>query len=175
MAGAEAERGAAAEREEATLAALARYRERRALDGGSGSAVECLLERVTGAEHRAEHHRRRIELVERAVDEGWIDAEDAGEVYDVAWDEGLEPAFAFELVRCGIAVCEPEAEPPEAPELLKGQPEWLEAPVPAGEAVRERRLRMSFRRLRGLLERCPSPEEALVAFAWEPDVDTCGY
>ncbi|HEX7051684.1 MAG TPA: hypothetical protein VF188_15880 [Longimicrobiales bacterium] len=174
MAGAEASRGGA-ERVDVVLSALARYRERRALDGAETSGAECLLERVPRVEHLAERHRRRIELIERAVHEGWISAEEAAEVYDVAREEGLEPAFAFELVRCGVAVCEPEEVPPEAPEVLKGQPEWLESPVRPGAAVRERRLRMSFRRLRGLLERYGTPEEALTAFAQEPDVDTCGY
>jgi hypothetical protein len=36
-------------------------------------------------------------------------------------------------------------------------------------------LRMSFRRLRGLLEEHPQPEEALRAFAREPDVGHYGY
>ena len=167
----------AAERASALLAALARYRDRRALDGGDErSAVECLIEGVTDAEEMAAHHRRRIELVERAVEEEGLDREMAEEVYDIAREEGLEPAFAFELVRCGVAVCEPEEqEEPIATTSIKGQPEWLEAPVPTEEATRERRLRMSFRRLRHLLEERPTAEDALIAFAQEPDVRRCGY
>lgn len=168
-----AERGRT--RLEAALEALARYREERARDGGGRvGAAECLLQRVASVGDEEPRLRRRIELVEKAVEEGWMDREMAGEVYDVAREEGLEPAFAFELVRCGVAVCGPE-EAPEAPTVEKGRPAWLEEPVPEEEALHERRLRMSFRRLRHLLEEKGSPEEALIAFAEEPDVDTCGY
>lgn len=170
-------------RVEAALEALARYREgraRRARDGGVAygdgevSGIECLLERAPVADQRAAHHRRRIELVEDAVRSAGVERELAEEVYDIAREEGVEPAFAFELVRCGVAVCGPE-EMPEAEAISTGRPPWLEPPVPGEEAARERRLRNSFRRLRGLLERHGSPEEALVEFAREPDVEECDY
>ena len=162
-------------RAEAALDALARYREQRARDGGRrAEGAECLLQRELVSDTGEPKLRRRVELVERAVEEGWMDRETAGEVYDVAREEGLEPAFAFELVRCGVAVGGPE-ETPDAPTIQKGQPAWLEEPVPREEALHERRLRMSFRRLRHLLEEKETPEEALIAFAEEPDVDTCGY
>ena len=113
-------------------------------------------------------------MVEDAVHEAGMDRELAEEVYDVAREEGVEPAFAFELVRCGVAVCGPE-EPPAAESIVTGRPAWLEPAIPSAEATRERRLRNSFRRLRSLLERHETPEEALIEFAREPDVQECDY
>src|SRR5690606_36880212 len=84
-------------RAEAALDALARYREQRARDGGRrAEGAECLLQRALVSDTGEPKLRRRVELVERAVEEGWMDRETAGEVYDVAREEGLEPAFAFE-------------------------------------------------------------------------------
>lgn len=160
------------ERAAALIAALERYRARRALDGG-GEGAECLLERLPELESMAAHQRRRIEMVGRAVDEGWMERELAEETYDIAREEGLEPAFAFELVRCGVAVCEPPDSDLAESTAVKGHPEWLEPPIPTAEAERERRLRLSFRRLHRFLEEKPTPEEALVAFAAEPDVGEC--
>jgi hypothetical protein len=187
------------------LAALARYRAGVARDGGeyergptpdaewlrdergisgepgrrgereSGAGAECLLERVPEIETMAGHQRRRIELVERAVTEERIERGLAEEAYDLAREEGLEPAFGLELVRCGIAVCEPPDSDLVETSAVRGHPEWLEPPVPGAEATRERRLRMSFRRLRRLLEERPTAEEALTAFAKDPDVQACGY
>lgn len=164
-------------RVDAVLAAWTRYRAARACDGGEdeGDGISCLLEHAAEIEDMAAHHRRRIELIERATEEEWMDREMAEEVYDIAREEGLEPAFAFELVRCGVAVCEPEGPEPIATTSVKGRPEWLSQPVPTEEATRERRLRMSFRRLRSFLEEYETPEEALIAFAQEPDVRACGY
>lgn len=162
------------------LTALDHYRAgRRARDGGDPerefSAAACLLERTNEIEELAGRQRRRIELVERAVDEGWMERELAEEAYDIAREEGLEPAFGLEIVRCGVAVCdEPDSEL-EATSAVKGHPEWLAPPVPAAEADRERRLRLSFRRLRRLLEERPTPEEALRAYAAEPDVEECEF
>jgi len=168
--------GRMAEREsrvEAALLALERYRSR-ARDGGDGDGIECLIRRAHVAEDEAARHRRRAELIERAVKEG-MDRELAAEVYDIAREEGIEPAFAFELVRCGVAVRD-MGEPPEATYSLRGFPSWLEAPPePEEEASRERMLRTSFRRLRHLLETHDSPEEALIAFAREPDVGEVEY
>jgi hypothetical protein len=174
------------ERTTRLLAALGRYRAGLARDGGeplrdprdlareSGTAA-CLLQRVDELETLAGHQRRRIELVERAVSEEGLERELAEEAYDIAREEGLEPAFGLELVRCGVAVCEPPDSDLEATAAVRGHPEWLEPPVPSEEATRERRLRLSFRRLRRFLEERPTPEEALVAFAAEPDVAECEF
>jgi len=160
------------------LAALERYRAgRRALDGGAGAdePAACLLERAEEIEELAGRQRRRIELVERAVEEGGVERGLAEEAYDIAREEGLEPAFGLEIVRCGLGVCEPPESELEATSAVKGHPEWLVPPVAAKDADRERRLRLSFRRLRHLLEERPSPEEALRAFAAEPDVMECEF
>ncbi len=156
--------------EGAALEALGRFRTWLAQDGGDvDTGIPCLIQRAHEVEEEAERHRRRAELIDRAVREDGIDPELAGEVYDLAREEGIEPAFAFELVRCGVAVRELDEEEPEATYTVRGYPSWLHA-LPEEEARRERLLRRSFRRLRGLLERHDSPEEALIAFAREPDV-----
>lgn len=182
----EGQRGDTRRRTERLLAALERYRGSLLRDGGESlddslsssrnvGAASCLLQRVDELETMAGHQRRRIELVERAVDEAGLERELAEEAYDIAREEGLEPAFGLELVRCGIAVVEPPDTELETTAAVKGHPEWLEPPVPPAEATRERRLRMSFRRLRSLLEESDTPEEALVAFATEPDVAECEF
>lgn len=177
--GARAEAAAIEDRAARLLAALERYRTGRKPDGGELEAdpriAECLLRRADEIEEMAGRQRRRIELVERAVDEGWTDRELAEEAYDIAREEGLEPAFGLELVRCGVAVCEPPDSELEATSAVRGHPEWLEPPVEPEEATRERRLRLSFRRLRHLLEERRNPEEALLAFAAEPDVRECEF
>ncbi len=166
-----------AEREsrvDAALSALERYREW-AADGGAAEGVECLIRRAHVAEDEAARHGRRSELIERAVEKDGLDPELAAEVYDIAREEGIEPAFAFELVRCGVAVRD-MGETPEATYTVRGFPSWLEMPPePEEEASRERMLRTSFRRLRHLLETRGSPEEALIAFAREPDVGEAEY
>jgi hypothetical protein len=183
------------ERTARLLAALERFRAGVARDGGeplgdrSGSrpgeaseqlprnteAASCLLRRVDELENMAGRQRRRIELVDRAVEEVGLERELAEEAYDISREEGLEPAFGLELVRCGVAVCEPPDSDLGTTSAVKGHPEWLEPPVPAAEATRERRLRMSFRRLRSLLEERDNAEDALIAFATEPDVEECEF
>lgn len=101
------------------LGALARYRQRRAFDG---ARLDCLLERLESTEDDSAHRRRRAEMVGRAVTEERLPHWLAEEIYDIAREEGLEPAFAFELVRCGVAVCGPEGEPRDAPEHIQGDP-----------------------------------------------------
>lgn len=159
----------------AALRALERYRERRALDGGSVSdGPECLVRRAPVADRIAAHRRRRSELIERAVREDGLDRDLAADVYDIAREEGVEPAFAFELVRCGVAVLDLDEVEPEAESVAQAVPTWYESPHPA-EARRERQLRTSFRRLHSLLERHATAEEALIAFAREPDVGGSKY
>lgn len=156
---------------QAVLDALERFRAAREGDGG--------LVRRAGAEPLTS--RRREDLVEQAVERTRLTRAYAELIYDIAADEDLEPAFAFELVRSGVAVCEPPrgGVPPRGTQV-EGAPEWIapaavSEPLPTEELVRERRMRSSFRRLRGHLERCPTPEEAIDAFCGEPDVGDCGY
>lgn len=104
-------------------------------------------------------------------------------VYDIAVEEGLDPVFAFELVASDIAVCDapPAEDEDNAREtIVEALPEWISPagvsePLATEDVVRERRLRVSFRRLRGELERWPTAEEAIAAFASAPDVGDCGY
>lgn len=158
-------------RREAVLEALARFRT--VLEGEESSLVTPAGEPLTS--------RRREDLVEQAAERTRLTRAHAELVYDIAAEEGLEPAFAFELVRSGVAVCEAPSGPvPPRDTKIEGAPEWIapaavSEPVATEDVVRERRMRSSFRRLRGHLERCATPEEAIVAFCAEPDVGECGY
>ncbi len=159
-------------RGEAARDALERYRRGAA---ERGEAAACLLGRAQELEAMAGHERRRSELVDRAVRGSGLEWAEAEGVYDLAHEEGLDPALAFELLHCHVLVLGPEdirpTESRAGTELEDRPPEWIGAPPPPeAEARRERRLRGSFRRLRRLLEERGSPEEALVAFVEEPDV-----
>jgi hypothetical protein len=140
--------------------ALARYRERN--DG----RADCLLEH---ARHLREHgSRRRSELIEREVERQGMERELADLTYDLAAEEGLDPLLAFALIECGLLIrLEPPA--PEAPVVVEREPDWVHPSALVG-TEQERRLRLSFRRLRSLLEESDAPESALAAFAAEPDV-----
>lgn len=163
------------ERAGAALGALERYRREADADG---TAAGCLLEGVRRLE-ADRLGRRRAELVGRAVREGGLEWSDAEQVYAVSEEEGLDPAFAFQLVRCGVGVRWPGDAPLAATTLdAEVPPEWVAPPAttpPPESARREWRLRASFRRLRRLLEERKTPEDALLAFVDEPDVDASGY
>jgi hypothetical protein len=153
-----------------------RRRRRRADDTYFGSA-DCLLPEVESGLDAAEISRRRIDIVQSAVAEG-MSPELAEMMYDVAREEGLDPALAYELVRSGLGVSPPEdgvENAPSAPATDKYRPEWLQPPVAPDDLLRERMLRVSFRRLRALLEENATPDEAFRAFAREPDVGAFGY
>lgn len=122
--------------------------------------------------------RRREETLERAVAAlGW-ERSQAERVYDTAREEGLDPALALELVRSGVAVCDPAPDDNAAREgaVEPGPPDWLMPPasLPA-DPSRERRMRESFRRVRSLLTEAAGAEDALCRFAAADDVDRCGY
>ena len=159
-------------RRDLVIRALDRYR---AAASSRGEAAACLLERARELATLEGHERRRAELVDRAMRDSGMSWDEAERLYDLAQEEGLDPALAFELLHCGVLVREPPTgpEPPEGETLLEATPpEWL-APAstpPPLDAQRERRLRASFRRLRRLLEERGAPEDALVAYAEEPDV-----
>lgn len=172
--------GAAADREETARRALDAYRERRrrrrAEDTYFGSS-DCLLSRAEAGADEAELSSRRIEVLQAAERAGMPPLL-AGMLYDVAREEGLDPALGFELVRCGLGVCPPDAglsNAPSQPTRDKYVPEWLVDAVPPDELLRERMLRLSFRRLLALLERHDEVDEAFRAFAREPDVGHLGY
>jgi len=160
---------------------LAAYRERRRRRRGKDTffgSLEGLLDVEDEARlSEAQRHRRRHELVAAAVADGvpWALAEWA---YDIAREEGLDPALALELVRTGLGVGPPSAglsTGAAAPASDKYVPLWL-WPAPEPDALlRERMLRLSFRRLRRLVEQHGDAAAALEAFAAEPDVGFFGY
>lgn len=163
--------------------ALDAYRERRRLRRGEdtwfgGGGGEGLLESVEQGLDAEELSRRRIDVIQEAVDVGMGD-ELAEMLYDVARDEGVDPVLAFELVRCGLGVMPPSGGVDNAPGFAttdKYRPEWLEPPVDPDSMLRERTLRFSFRRLRALLDQhTGSAADAFRAFAREPDVGPVGY
>ncbi len=136
--------------------------------------VKCLEERARLIAEEAVALRRHEELLEWAVDEIGLDRAFAERVYDVAREEGIEPAYVFELVNCGVGV-EPGSTADDAPSLQPAPPRWIEQAPPPDEAARERRLRTSARRLKSLMESCAGPAAALRSFAEAPDVDEAGY
>lgn len=153
-----------------------RRRRRRSEDTYFGSA-DVLLPRGDDPSPGRELERRRSEIMEDAEAQG-MPSELAELLYDVALEEGLDPALAFELVRSGLGV----APPPEGlsnasqdPAMDKYLPHWMFPPEPTDHLLRERMLRISFRRLRSLLEEHPEIDEAFRRFANEPDVGHYGY
>lgn len=138
---------------------------------GMQKRLEYLIERAEQIEGR-----RREELVALAMDAGHT-REYADRIYDVAEEEGVEPAFAFELVLNGIGVRELSG--PQDDEWLETQveapPAWVAQPDREPDAARERHMRSTFRRLRRMFELHGSPRAALEAFAREPDVAEVRY
>lgn len=121
--------------------------------------------------------RRRVELVEKAVKAGHS-IEYADQIYDIAEEEGVDPAFAFELVLNKIGVR--ELTPPNNDQWLETQveapPTWVESPDQSpDDAARERHLRTTFRRLRSKFDSHDNPRDALEAFATDPDVAEIEY
>jgi hypothetical protein len=153
-----------------------RRRRRRGEDTFFGSA-DCLLSHVEEGVGEAERSRRLSEIMADAERDG-MPRDLAERLYEVAREEGIDPALGYELVRCGLGVGPPPeglsnaAEQPVADRYL---PEWMFPPTPTDTLLRERMLRFSFRRLRSLLEQHQDLDEAFRAFAQEPDVGAHGY
>ncbi len=152
------------------------YRERRRHRRGEDTyfgSVDCIF---TPADDPV-RGRRFNEIVEAGTEAG-MPRELAEKLYVVAEEEGLDPDLGYALVESGLGVCPPAeglTNTSESPTTDKYLPEWILPPIPPDDLLRERRLRMSFRRLRALLAEYPEVEGALHAFADEPDVDYCGY
>jgi hypothetical protein len=152
---------------EAVFAALDRFRA-----ATSSGPERSLIDMASGVE---DSPRRREESIQRAERELGLDRAFAALVYDTASEERLVPGFAFELVRCGVGVCALEESPGDET-TIEGPPDWLSSePRTAPPPERERRMRASFRRLRGHLEQSDTPEAAIEAFVAEPDVGECRY
>ncbi|MGH7481671.1 MAG: hypothetical protein ACRELV_05910 [Longimicrobiales bacterium] len=136
---------------------------------------DCLKRRAREIEAEAGFLRRHEELVDWAVSELEVDPAFAERVYDIAREERIEPAYAFELVRCGAGIRAEVARAGAAPSLDAREPSWIADSPDPESALREWRLRVSLRRLRALMEECETPTDALVRFAEAPDVDAAGY
>lgn len=161
-------------REEArgALEAFHRYH---AWSGEDEVGLEFLLSRVEEVEELADRHRRREELLEKAVEEGHVSREVAEEAYELALEEGIEPAFALEIVRARVAIDRPGEPEADVPAMQPTQPEWIEDPPPPAVAHRERVMRETFRRLRRLFEQYPDPKDAFRALAGADDFRAFDY
>lgn len=173
-------RGTDMEREQSVGRVLEAYQERRrrrrAEDTYFGSA-DTLLEAVEEGLGERERAQRRIEILRQAEEDG-VPPELAEMLYDVAREEGIDPALGYELVRSGVGVMPPAegvSNAPSQPEVDRYVPEWLAPAIPPDDLLRERMLRLSFRRLHSLLEQHQEVGEALRAFVREPDVGYIGY
>lgn len=160
--------------------ALHAYRERRRRrrdDDTWFGSEDVLLAQVEEGLDAAGLRNRHEEILDEAREAG-MPAALADLTYDVARQEGIDPALALQLVLTGLGVAPPEGgvdNAPSQPASDKYRPEWLRPPDPPDRVLRERMLRLSFRRLRALLERHREVEDALLAFAAEPDVGRYGY
>lgn len=167
-------------REESARHALHSYRERRrrrrADDTFFGSA-DCLLPRAEGERLQPELERRRVDILNDAEEAG-MSLELAELLYDIALEEGLDPSLGYELVRTGLGVAPPAegiSNAPDSPVIDKYLPTWMFPAEPTDRLLRERMLRVSFRRLRSMLEEESDVEEAFRRFASSPDVGHHGY
>jgi hypothetical protein len=170
-----------AERDASARRALAGYTERRRARRGEDTffgSADALVEAAEAGLTADEVGSRRVEVVGEALETG-MSPELAGLLYDIARDEGLDPALAYEVVRSGLGVLPPPdglVNAPSQRETDKYAPEWVVSPAtPPDLLLRERTLRFSFRRLRRLLEENEQVEDALLAFGREPDVGPVGY
>ena len=120
--------------------------------------------------------RRREDLIQRVLDAGHAH-EYADQIYDVALEENCDPALAIEVVLAGVGVRElmPAELDNREETQVEALPQWIQEPPPAEEADRERHMRLTFRRLRSLVEEHGSSQEALKAFVREPDVGDVEY
>ena len=153
-----------------------RRRQRRGEDTyfGSSALFRTAIEEGISEE---ELDSRRSSILREAQEEG-VPQDLAELLYDIAWEEGLDPAVGFELVRTGLGVAPPDSgvsTTSEAPVSDKYLPAWIFPAVPPDQLLRERMLRFSFRRLRSFLEQEEEVDEAFMRFAREPDVGHFGY
>ncbi len=117
---------------------------------------------------------RRDELIERARARG-LDRPVAEEAYDLARDAGLDPAYGIALIAEGISVRLLGGSRPDVGTSDSSEPEWVDAAPSAARAERERRRRLTFRRLRSCLDGHETLAAALDAFAAEHDLEPYDY
>jgi hypothetical protein len=139
--------------------------------GAGEAARECLRQGVAAL---AATERRHESLMAWAESTLGLTREHAEQVYALAEESGLEPVYAFLLIRCGIGVQELEAPAQDADEAAAQQtpPDWVGTDhVRLDDVTVERRLRTTFRRLGTHLERASTVSAAVEAFLSDPDVD----
>jgi hypothetical protein len=167
-------------REESSRFVLDAYRERRRRRRGEDTyfgSVDALREQVEEGIDPSELERRRSTLMREGEEVG-MPRELVELLYDIAREEGLDPALGFELVRSGLGICPPPegiTNASELPTTDKYLPPWMFPAIPTDQLLRERTLHLSFRRLRSLLEKHHDIDEAFRHFASDPDVGHCGY
>jgi hypothetical protein len=147
------------------------------MDGSSRveeeAAQRCLRDGAGALTGDAATERRHEALMEWAEGELGLDRGWAEDVYALAEEVELEPVYAFLLVRCGVGVTElePPEQDPDEEAVQQDPPEWVGADaVEFEDLALERRLRGTFRRMRGHLERETSPAAAVEALLAEPDI-----
>ncbi len=166
-------------KEQSALAVLAAYRERRRGRRGADTyfgSSDVFRAAVEDGIAPSELDSRRDAILAEAEAEG-MPSELAELLYDVAREEGLDPAVGFELVRTGLGVAPPDDfnTGSDAPVSDKYLPNWLFPATPPDRLLRERMLRVSFRRLRAILAEEEDVTQAFRNFAGEPDVGFFGY
>ncbi|MGH7460016.1 MAG: hypothetical protein ACREMA_03180 [Longimicrobiales bacterium] len=138
--------------------------------------LRCLREQARLLEQVPVLERRRTDLVAGVAERSGASLAALDIAYDRALEEGLDPALALEIVGCGVAVIDlTEPEPVEGTHTLR-PPDWV-APVtePPSEQVLERRMRLTFRRMRAMLEKTSDLESAVERFSNEVDVGPFTY
>ncbi|MFP4622615.1 MAG: hypothetical protein ACOCVZ_06240 [Gemmatimonadota bacterium] len=127
--------------------------------------VPAALEKLGGADEC-----RREPLIERAEEHG-LDRVTAGEVHDLALDEGLNPSYGLALAMAGISVQPLDGPRPDVETSDPNEPDWVDTPPTPDRALRERRIRQTFRRFRTDMAESESFDAALRQLATDPDVE----
>lgn len=134
--------------------------------------IRRLLE--TTADLGGEDELRRDALVERAEELG-LGRLAAEQAYDLATEESLKPAWGIAVMIEGVSVEPFSGAAPDVDASERAEPEWVDAPPLPGDAERERRLRLTFRRIRSRFEEAVDPESALDALSQDPDFEAYDY
>jgi hypothetical protein len=137
---------------------------------------QCLRERARLLEHVPELERRREHLLEGVAQRSGVRTTVLGTAYDLAMEEGLDPVLALEVIGCGVGVLDLPAPEPVEDMHSSAPPAWVAPPLePPDELVLERRMRLTFRRMRGCLERGRDLQVAILSFCAAPDVGAYSY
>ncbi|HUE95218.1 MAG TPA: hypothetical protein VMN39_01075 [Longimicrobiaceae bacterium] len=169
-----------ANKEQSAQRALEGYRERRRRRRGEDTyfgSTALFRAAVEAGVSEEDLDSRRSSILQEAEEEG-VPLDLAELLYDIAWDEGLDPAVGFELVRTGLGVVPPSegvTTTAVIPVTDRYLPAWMFPATPPDQLLRERMLRFSFRRLRSFLEEEEDVGQAFRRFANEPDVGHYGY